>query len=64
MSADGYGKAVSGSGDKKKEIEKLGNLNEEAYEDIILSINYTTKEGSVVFSIVKNYKTAEYTKGS
>ena len=64
MSADEYGKAVSGSGDKKKEIEKLGNLNEEAYEDLILSINHTTKEGNMAFSLVKNHKTVEYLEGN
>ena len=38
--ANKYDKALSGSGGKKRELKKLGNLNEEASEDLILSINY------------------------
>ena len=62
--ANKYAKAISGSGHKKKEIQKLGDFNEEIYKDLILSINHTTKVGSVTFSLIKNCKTAEYPEGS
>ena len=37
---------ISGSDAAKK---RLGELNEEALEDIILSINHTTREDKVAF---------------
>ena len=52
----------SSGGDEKK--KKLGELNEEAFEDIILSINHTTRSGKVAFSLVKNCKTREYPEGN
>ena len=43
---------------------KLGQLNEEAYKDLVLGINTTTKQGRVVFSLVKNCKTTKYPEGN
>ena len=43
---------------------KLGQLNEEAYKDLILSINTTMKQGRVAFSLVKNSKTTQYLEGN
>ncbi len=37
--------AETSSSDSDKEILKLGELNELAYEDIVLSINHTTSSG-------------------
>jgi hypothetical protein len=56
-----FDKAVADSDEKTK---KLGELNEEAFEDIILSINHTSKQGKVAFSLVKNCKTTEYPEGN
>jgi len=47
-----------------KKIVKLGDANEEAFEDVILSINHTTKQGKVAFSLVKNCKTSDYPEGN
>ena len=46
------------------DIKKLVELNEEAYEDIILSISHSTKQGKIAFSLVKNCKTIEYPEGN
>ena len=43
---------------------ELSNKNEEAFKDIILSIDHTTTEGDVAFSLVKNCRTASYPEGS
>ena len=43
---------------------KLVHLNEEAYKDLVLSINTTTKQGRVAFSLVKNSKTTQYPEGN
>ena len=40
LTAKEYDKAISSSGDKKKENKKSGNLNEETYEDLILNIKH------------------------
>ena len=57
--------AVVGKDDAdSKKIVDLANKNEEAFEDIILSIYHTTTEGKVAFRLVKNFRTASYPKGS
>ncbi len=43
---------------------KCGELNEQAYEDIILSINHTSGQGKGPFSLVKNCVSDEYSKGN
>ena len=68
----GYKKLLQGKEEVPKENEigsdsakkKLAELNEEAFEDIILSINHTSKQGKVTFSLVKNCKTSEYPEGN
>lgn len=62
--ASEYELALLGSSAEDQEIVRLAELNEEAYEDIILSIDHTTKEGKVAFSLVKNCKTAEFPEGN
>ena len=47
-----------------KKILKRAELNEEAFEDIILSINHTSKQGKVAFSLVKNCKSLEFPEGN
>ena len=49
------------SKDKKK--QKLRNLNELAYEDLILSIDGSSNSGRVAFQIVRNCKTDELKEG-
>ena len=57
--ANEYDSAVSGSGKKKKEIKKLGDLNKETYGDLIPNINHTIREGSVVFSLVDSLQNGQ-----
>ena len=47
----------------KKEKEKLRDLNEEAYEDLILSISGETDVGRVVFQLVRGAKTSNLKDG-
>ena len=56
-----YAKAVT---DKDKPTVKRGELNKQAYEDIILSINHTSGQGKGAFSIVKNCVSDEYYEGN
>ena len=53
-----YEKAVTDS------MVKVAKINEEVFEDIILSINHTLRHGKVAFSLVKNYKMVEYLEGN
>ena len=46
------------------EITKLGELNEEAFEDIILSIDHSKKAGKIAFSLVKNCRNSAYPEGN
>ena len=59
-----YDTAVGKGDAESKKIVDLANKNEEAFEDIILSIDHTTTEGKVAFSLVKNCRTASYPEGS
>ena len=45
-------------------IVKLGDLNELAYEDLIVSINTSSSIKKVAFGLVKNGKSAYFPKGS
>ena len=45
-------------------VKKREEFNEEAFEDIILSINHTTREGKIAFSLIKNCKTSDYPEGN
>ena len=47
-----------------KSIIKLWKLNELAYEDIKLSINYTTNQGKAAFHLVDNSVTPEQPDGN
>ena len=55
---------VAKSSKSRDDIVRFNDLNEEAFEDIILSIDHTTKQGKVAFSLVKNCKTAKYREGN
>ena len=46
--------------DLDKKFVKLGQLNELAYEDLILSINTSFLVRKVVFGLVKNTKSANF----
>ena len=56
-----YEKAVT---DKDKPTVKRGEINEQAYEDIILSINHISGQGKVAFSLVKSCVSDEYPEGN
>ena len=46
-----------------KELERMQEANENAYEDLILSINTKNKSGEVAFAIIKGCKTTEFADG-
>ena len=54
---------LEGDEDFDKKIVKLGELNELAYEDLILWINTSSSVGRVVFGLVKNAK-SEFLEGN
>ena len=56
--------AELGTSDEDQATVKKGELNELAFEDLILSINTDTKAGRVAFNKVKNCKTEEYPEGN
>ena len=56
--------AESSSSSTDKKIIKLGELNELAYKDIVLSINHMSSSGKVAFSLIKNCKSEEFPKGN
>ena len=62
--AEEYEKAVANVRKSRDDIIRFNNLNEEAFEDIILSIDHTAKQGKLAFSLVKNCKTATYPEGN
>jgi hypothetical protein len=43
---------------------KIRELNEDAYSDLVLSIDTSTSAGKVAFSYVRGTKTAEYEDGN
>ena len=45
-------------------VKDLAQKNEEAFEDIILSIDHIDPKWRVAFSLVKNCKSAEYPEGN
>ena len=55
-----YEKALWENEDLDKKIVKLGELNELAYEDLILSINTSSSVGKVAFELVKNAKSEDF----
>ena len=50
--------------DKDEAKTTLAELNEEAYEELVLSMDHTSQTGKVAFSLVKNSKTAEHPGGN
>ena len=64
LTNDEFELALLGSAKEDKAVKKLGELNEEAYEDIILSINHTSNMGKVAFSLVKICVSTEYLEGN
>ena len=56
--------AESSSSSTDKKIIKLGELNELAYKDIVLSINHTSSSGKVAFSLIKNCKSEDFPEGN
>lgn len=46
-----------------KDVE-IGDLNEEAFEDIILSIDHSKPTGKIAFSLVRNCKNSDFPEGN
>ena len=59
-----YESALEGDEDLDKKIVKLGEFNELAYEDLILSINTSYYVGNVAFKLVKNAKSKDFLEGN
>jgi hypothetical protein len=59
-----YTAAGGGSTDNQKLTVKLWQLNELAFEEILLSINVKTKQGKIAFNLVDNCTTAEQPQGN
>ena len=57
-------KASKGESEEDKKIVQHRELNELAYEDLILAINGDEKTGLVVFNIVNNCKLEDYPEGN
>ena len=55
---------LEGDDDLDKKIVKLGELNELAHEDLILSINTSSSVGKVAFGLVKNAKSEVFPEGN
>ena len=49
--------------DLVKKIAKICEINEVAYEDLILSINSSSSAGKVVFGLVTNENSADFLEG-
>ena len=60
---DKYGNALKGYMDLTKEIGRLGELNELAYKDLILSINTCFSVRTVAFWLMRNAKSAYFLEG-
>ena len=61
---DEYENALEVDMDLNKKIIKLGELNELAYEDLILSINTSFSIGEIAFGLVKNTKSEDFPEGN
>ena len=59
-----YESTLERNEDLNKRIVKLGELNELAYEDLILSINTSSSVGKVVSGLVKNAKSDDFLEGN
>ena len=49
---------------ERKKNQKLRELNEEAYEDLVLSVNGETEVGRAVFQLIRGSKSNEFKEGS
>ena len=61
---DEYENAHKGDADLNEKIIKLSDLNELAYEDLILSINTSSSAGKNAFELIWNAKSADFSKGN
>ena len=64
LTAEEYEKAVADGRKSGDDVVKFNGLNEDAFEDSILSIDHARKQGKVAFSLIKNCKTAKYPEGN
>ena len=61
---DEYENALKGDMEVNKKTMKLGELNELASEDVILSINTSSSIGKVAFELVTNAKNSIFCMGN
>ena len=59
-----YDSALEGDDNLNKKVIRLCELNELAYEDLILSINICFSVGIVAFGLVKNVKSEDFPEGN
>ena len=59
-----YKSALEGDEDLDNKIVRLGELNELAYEGLILSIDISFSVGKVAFELVKNAKSEDFLEGT
>ena len=59
-----YSLAAGETNIEEKKTVRLWQLNELAFEDILLSINGTTKQGKIAFNLVDNCSTEEQPEGN
>ena len=64
LTKEEYKSALEGDEDLNKKIVKLDELNELAYEDLILLINTSSSVGKVAFGLVKNAKSEGFLEGN
>ena len=57
---DNIKEALEGNTDLNKKAARLHELNELAYEDLILSINTSSAVGKVAFGLLKNAKSPDF----
>ena len=56
--------AELGTSEEDQKILELAELNQMAYEDMLLSMDTDTKAGQVAFDLVKNAKTPDHPEGN
>ena len=62
--AEEYEKAVADVRESGDNIIKFNGLNEETFEDIVLSISHAKRQNKIAFSLIENCKSAEYSAGN
>ena len=59
-----YELPVTGSTNEDKKVEKLYELNELTFKNLILSVDHESATSKTALQLLKNCKTAEYLEGN